>query len=120
MIIKALKPCSFAGRDFKIGDKIPENLIHKENLRTLVGYGLIEITEGAPSPSIIKPEVTTEAEPTEEVTEEAELTEAEPTEDDLMKKTRDQLVEIAEGKGIEVKKDDTKKIIVAAILDHHE
>ena len=106
-MIKALKPCSFAGREFKIGDEIPENLIHKGNLRTLVGYGLIEITEGAPSPSTIEPAEVTEPE-------------TEPTEDDLMKKTRDQLVEIAEGKGIEVKKDDTKKIIVAAILNHHE
>lgn len=38
---KANKPCKFGDRQFYIGDEIPEELIDKNRVKTLVKYGTI-------------------------------------------------------------------------------
>lgn len=45
---KANKPCRFGGRQFFVGDAIPEELIAEERKKTLVKYGTIAYFEDAP------------------------------------------------------------------------
>ena len=44
MAFTALKPCSFAGQRYKIGETIPDELIHPENVNNLVKMGKIAVT----------------------------------------------------------------------------
>lgn len=41
-MIKALKPISFAGQTFGVGDAIPEALIHPHRIESLIQMGLIK------------------------------------------------------------------------------
>lgn len=44
MAYTALKPCTFAGQTFKIGEIVPDELIHPENVNNLVKMGKIAVT----------------------------------------------------------------------------
>ena len=37
----AIKPCTFASQSFRIGDTIPDGLIHPENARNLTKMGIV-------------------------------------------------------------------------------
>lgn len=41
MAYVALKPCCFAGQKFRIGDRVPDELIHPGSVKNLVSYGVI-------------------------------------------------------------------------------
>lgn len=46
MAYVALKPCRFAGQDFRIGDKIPGDLIHQGSAKDLVAMKKIAKMDG--------------------------------------------------------------------------
>lgn len=51
----AKKPCSFAGRDFLIGDPIPEELVLKSRVPDLIKTGVLdEFTEAEEKTGIVK------------------------------------------------------------------
>lgn len=187
-MLTAQKPCSFADQAFRIGEEVPEKLVHPEARTRLIKNGVIAEAAGEgpllPSSASIenivvpiladegdtymsmtaddivaaiktvqKPEaeiladietITSEdtlilidvltlgntandaiheaaaaraAELTESTGEPAVNPEENPEFIELTKKRRDELVEIAEGLGIEVSDEDTKKILAAAILE---
>jgi len=47
-MIKAKRPCKFGGRQFYVGDEIPEELVDSSRMRTLVKYGTIESVPDTP------------------------------------------------------------------------
>ena len=101
----AKKPCSFAGKFFRIGDAIPGELVHGQAVSFLINSGYI-----AKHPN---PEAAAAAagnEPENHTYSEAELS----------KMTKDELIGIANGLGLEVADNDTKKVIIACILDEQE
>lgn len=173
----ALKPCSFAGEAYRIGEEIPNGKVLPEAVARLVRQGVIAengpgvlLPGSASLEKIVVPILTDEGQIDLEVTPEAlkkalrvaqmpedtaidalkelqeedeliivhaltksdrvkdeiydmappeEIPEEEPavTIDALMKKTRDELVKQAEALNIEVKDEDTKKVIAAAIVE---
>ena len=138
----AKKVCKFGGMTFGKGDAVPAELVHESAITRLIRCGVIaEVAgEGPLLPSLTSLENNPEAEvepPMEEETpEENETPEeeeetpaqdegieedwrAEFTEENLMKKKRDELIEIAEALGVQIDKEDketTKAIITKAIL----
>lgn len=51
MAYVAMKPCRFAGRNFRIGESIPDELVHPGAAKNLLKMGVIaaQETEGAPA-----------------------------------------------------------------------
>lgn len=47
-MIKALKPVSFSGKRFSVGDAIPESLILPERIKPLIEMGIIERDDTVP------------------------------------------------------------------------
>ena len=50
----AKKPCSFAGRDFLIGDPVPEELVLKSRVPNLIKTGVLEEITVEPQEGIVK------------------------------------------------------------------
>ena len=142
MKYKALRPCSFAGKTYLIGEIIPDGVVHESAEARLIKGGVIEavdvegVTPPLPSTSEDEPkeepiteeitgEETEEAEAeTEEETEEAieETEEAEAvgfTVDNLAGLKKSELLELAETYGLDVKKlkTQTKGEIAEAVLE---
>ena len=141
----AKKLCKFGGHKFGKNEPIPTELIHETAITRLIRCGVIAEVEGEgpllpsltslednPAMEDEESEVEMEAEETEveEETPEEEAEEqvdgieedwrAEFTEENLMKKKRDELIEIADALGIQFDKEDkdiTKAIITKAILE---
>ncbi len=57
----ALKPCSFGGRQFKIGEEVPDGFVLPEMAKRLIGMDKIAAEPDAVSSQ--KPEVSQETEP---------------------------------------------------------
>ena len=54
MVFIALKPCSFGGQSFRIGDQVPQDLILPEMKRRLISMGfLVEVLTAQPAPESI-------------------------------------------------------------------
>lgn len=47
MAFVAVKPCRFAGQSFRIGDSVPDEVIHPGAVRNLIKMGLIAETDAA-------------------------------------------------------------------------
>lgn len=46
MSFVALKPCSFAGNTFRIGEDVPEELVHNDSQQALITMGVIARKDG--------------------------------------------------------------------------
>lgn len=132
----AKKLCKFGGHKFGKNEPIPTELIHETAITRLIRCGVIAEVEGEgpllPSLTSLEdnPAMEDEESEVEEETPEEEAEEqvdgieedwrAEFTEENLMKKKRDELIEIADALGIQFDKEDkdiTKAIITKAILE---
>ena len=99
----AKKPCSFAGKNYRIDDPIPDGAVLKEAITRLKNGGYIaEKAEGPLLPSDHSLEKATIAVPT--------------TEKELMSLTRARLAEFASFYGKTVEEEDTKRMLTAFIL----
>lgn len=102
----AKKKCKFKGRAFFIDEHIPDGYVLAEAATRLIRLGVIaEVPEGPLLPS----------EPSIEE-QEAKMEEIPAAAEDLMKKKRGELIELADAAGLEVAENDTKKDIVEALL----
>lgn len=109
----AKKRCKFAGREFRVGEPIPEGYAHDAAAPRLISMGVIaEVPEGPllPSASSIEENQEDDGRPDESL-EKGQDMEA------LMKRKRDELVDLAEQHGIEPSEGDTKKDLAEAILE---
>ena len=120
MKYKALRPCSFAGVSYLIGDIIPDGVVLNQASTRLIKSGVIEavVGEGVTPPlptTLAEPEEEAPEEPMEEVAEaeeaeseeieaEAESVEAQEfTVDNLMRLKKEELLELAEANGLDMK-----------------
>ena len=51
MAYVALKPCCFAGHRFRIGETVPDELVHPGNANNAIKMGLIAMQDGAAAPA---------------------------------------------------------------------
>ena len=100
----AKKPCSFAGQVFRIGDAIPINLVQPQAAQRLINGGYIAKT----TPPVVETLNPVEIDTPHNVY---------YKEYELVKMSRGDLLNVAKGVGVEVADNDTKKSIVACIMD---
>lgn len=46
-IYTAQKPCRFGGKEYHIGDEVPEKLIDPTRVKSLIKFGLLSVSERA-------------------------------------------------------------------------
>lgn len=46
-IYTAQKPCRFGGKEYRIGDEVPEKLIDPTRVKSLIKFGLLSVSERA-------------------------------------------------------------------------
>lgn len=114
-MFKAVKPCNFAGTDYRIGDHIPEGVVLETAVMRLIKSGVIAEVGNA---GLLLP-ASTSIEDEESVQEEKEEPSANIlfTERSLMGLNRGELVEIATNLGMEVDDSHTKRMLTAYILE---
>lgn len=127
MAYRALKPCKFQGKQYRIGDPIKESCVLPSAVQRLILSGHIAVAEG-PTPASAT--INNEEEPTDEEfdelvkqLEDEEISEEEPQEEKkvysenaLTRMNRADLVKVAEDLGVDVEEDDTKAQIAALII----
>ena len=103
----AKRPCSFAGRKFKIGDLIPEDMVKAQAKSRLINGGYIAkaTAEEVAAATANEPE------------EDAAVASEPVTEADLLKLTKDELLKIADELNIFYSTGDTKRELAALILE---
>ena len=113
----AKKPCSFSGSKYFIGDEIPAEQILDPIAQKMMG--VIEVVEGDSKSSIADPEEGGPLLPPSPTLEEPEEKKA-YTKHQLDRKTKDELLDIAEELGVEASEDTKKAELIALIIEAQE
>lgn len=119
MKYKALKPCSFAGVSYLVGDIIPDGIVHASASVRLTRGGVLEAVDGVGATPPLTSTLETEDEVPEEPIIEEVIESVEPeideepeidgeadalTVDKLMRLKRNEMLELAEANGMEMSK----------------
>lgn len=125
MYYKALKPCKFAGKAYKIGDSIDASVVLPTAAPGLIKIGKIAAVEGAYADTdpagtaptaggpLLPPASTIDEQKDSETEEEEKLY----SKNALSRMTKPEVMAIAEEKGVEATEDMTKDKIVELILE---